>query len=122
MKKHASSHISRKAPEDRAGLVSISQADVAIQTPAEQSEKSAELIKLGVDPHAGQYVFARMADHSGIQPTQSLSPQAFLQFLSRQRTLARRVVMVYEAGPYGFSLYRQATELGVECLVCVPER
>jgi transposase len=122
MKKHTSSEVSRKAPEDRAGQVSITPADATGQTPAEQSGKSAELIKLGVDTHAGQYTFARMVDHLGIQPTQSLSPQAFLQFLSKQRTLARRVVMVYEAGPYGFSLYRQATELGVECLVCVPER
>ena len=30
--------------------------------------------------------------------------------------------MVYEAGPYGFALYRQAVEMGVECLVCAPER
>lgn len=83
---------------------------------------SVDLIKLGVDTHAGQYTFARMMDHCGMQPTQSLSPAAFLKFLEKQRTLAKRVVMVYEAGPYGFSLYRQATELGVECLVCAPER
>jgi transposase len=80
------------------------------------------LIKLGVDTHAGQYTFARMVDHLGIQPTQSLSPTAFVDFLKRQKSLAQRVVMVYEAGPYGFSLYRQAVELGVECLVCAPER
>jgi transposase len=63
-----------------------------------------------------------MMDHQGIQPTQSLSPAAFLAFLARQKQMAQRVVMVYEAGPYGFSLYRQAVELGVECLVCAPER
>src|ERR1700721_4569763 len=105
--KNTSSQSSRKAPEDRAGLV---------------SNHSAELIKLGVDTHAGQYTFARMVDHAGIQPTQSMSPEAFLEFLKKQRTLSRRVVMVYEGGPYGFWLHRQATELGVECLVCAPER
>ncbi|MCC6679260.1 MAG: IS110 family transposase [Phycisphaeraceae bacterium] len=115
----------RKASEGRADCVSaqpvsrkVSRADQS----AEASQASAELIKLGVDTHAGPYTFARMIDHGGIQPCQSLSPEAFLEFLKKQRTLARRVVMVYEAGPYGFWLYRQASELGVQCLVCAPER
>jgi transposase len=85
-------------------------------------EKRYELIKLGVDTHAAQYTFARMVDQLGAQPSQRLSPQAFLIFLGKQMHLARRVVMVYEAGPYGFALYRQATKLGVQCLVCAPER
>jgi len=102
---------SRKAPQGREGGVS---------TPSQ--EKRYELIKLGVDTHGGQHTFARMLDHQGCQPAQSLVPDAFLEFLKKQVTLAKRVVMVYEAGPYGFSLYRQATELGVECLVSAPER
>jgi transposase len=110
---------SRKASVDRADRLSN-------QSDCDQAKASAEqrveLIKLGVDTHAAQYTFARMVDHLGIQPTQSLSPAAFLEFLARQKALAQRVVMVYEAGPYGFSLYRQAVELGVECLVCAPER
>jgi transposase len=114
MNKHTSRKSSRKASEGRADLVSTKFNDSPAQF--------AELMKLGVDTHAGQYTFARMIDHSGMQPTQSLSPEAFLEFLSKQKTLSRRVVMVYEAGPYGFSLYRQAIELGVECLVCAPER
>lgn len=81
-----------------------------------------QLIKLGVDTHAGQYTFARMIDNQGSQPPQKLAPEAFLQFLQKQLSLAQRVVMVYEAGPYAFALYRQATALGVECLVCAPER
>lgn len=75
-----------------------------------------------MDSHGGQYTFARMIDPLGSQPPQSLSPEAFIDFLKKQLALAQRVVMVYEAGPYGFSLYRQARELGVECLVCAPER
>jgi transposase len=80
------------------------------------------LIKLGVDTHGGQYTFARMIDQLGAQPPQKLSPDAFGEFLGKQLSLARRVVMVYEAGPYGFALYRQASALGVQCLVCAPER
>ena len=63
-----------------------------------------------------------MIDHQGFQPPQKLAPEAFITFLKKQLTLAQRVVMVYEAGPYGFALYRQASELGIECLVCAPER
>lgn len=78
---------SRKASGDRADRLSI-------QTDHDQREATAqpaaELIKLGVDTHAGQYTFARMVDHLGIQPTQSLSPLAFLEFLARQKALARR--------------------------------
>lgn len=111
MKPNTLSKRSRKAPQGREGQVS-----------AKPQEKRYELIKLGVDTHGGQYTFARMIDNLGCQPPQLLSPEAFIEFLQKQLTLARRVVMVYEAGPYGFSLYRQATELGVECLVCAPER
>jgi transposase len=106
------------ASDGRADHVSSNHSDHENST----GPAAAELIKLGVDTHAGQYTFARMVDHLGMQPTQSLSPAAFVEFLARQKAMALRVVMVYEAGPYGFSLYRQAVELGVECLVCAPER
>jgi transposase len=111
MKTNTSSQRSRKASPGREG-----------QVLAQSQQKRYELIKLGVDTHGGQYTFARMIENLGCQPPQSLSPDAFLDFLRKQLALAKRVVMVYEAGPYGFSLYRQATELGVECLVCAPER
>lgn len=81
-----------------------------------------DVIKLGVDTHGQQYTFARMIDQGGVQPAQKMAPGAFIDFLAKQLTLAKRVVMVYEAGPYGFALYREATALGIECLVCAPER
>jgi len=121
MNRRTSSQSSRKASEDRAVRDSIN--PLSTSEPAQSSGgKFREIIKLGVDTHAGHYTVARMVDHCGIQPTQTMAPQAFVAFLAKQRKLARRVVMVYEAGPYGFSLFRQATELGVECLVCAPER
>jgi transposase len=118
MNKHQSQS-SRKASGIRADRLSNqAQSSKVLAT----VQPSVELIKLGVDTHAGQYTFARMEDHLGMQPTQSLSPAAFVEFLARQKQMSQRVVMVYEAGPYGFSLHRQAVELGVECLVCAPER
>jgi transposase len=121
MKKHTSSKSSRKASEVRAERVSNPQDKISTGSPSGPASLI-ELIKLGVDTHAGQYTFARMVDHLGIQPTQSMTPQDFLVFLAKQKKLAQRVVVVYEAGPYGYWLYRRAVELGVECLVCAPER
>jgi len=108
---HTSTQRSRKAAQGREGEVS---------TPTQQ--KRYEVILLGVDTHGSQYTFARKVDNQGCQPPQELVPQKFLEFLQKQTAMANRVVMVYEAGPYGFALYRQATELGAECLVCAPER
>jgi hypothetical protein len=116
--KKSTSQSSRKASENRAEPVST-QAIIP----------SHQVIKLGVDTHGGQYVFARMIDHQGVQPPrrlclppQKMLPSNFLEFLKKQQKLASRVVMVYKAGPYGFALQRQAAALGVECLVCAPER
>src|SRR5580698_1789355 len=83
--KHNSSKGSRKASQVRGERVS-------------KPNQSHEVIKLGVDTHSQQYTFARMVDHQGIQPAQKLSPAAFIEFLKKQLTLAKRVVMVYEAG------------------------
>lgn len=109
--KDTSTQSSRKASQRRGEQVST-----------DNGAKRAELIKLGVDTHAGHYTFARMVDNQGMQPAQKLTPDQFIAFLKKQKERASRVVMVYEAGPYGFALYRQVIELGVECLVCVPER
>src|SRR5689334_18755064 len=120
MKKHTSRQSSRKAPEGRAGQVS-STANTSVESPGPASPLyMAQLIKLGVDTHAGRYVLARMVDNQNAQPPQAMGPEAFLAYLQKQKGLAARVVMVYEAGPYGFSLYRQATAMGVQCLVCAP--
>ena len=117
--KHDSSQNSRRASERRAERVSKANPS---KIKAGQKAERHELIKLGVDTHGGQYTFARMIDHQGMQPAQKLSPEKFMEFVRKQLSLARRVVMVYEAGPYGFALYRQVSQLGVECLVCAPER
>ena len=118
---HTSSQPSRKASQSRGECHSTNPVQSAADSVLPTQGKY-QTIQLGVDTHGGQFTFARMIDNQGCQPTQKLSPPAFVDFLGKQKTLADRVVMVYEAGPYGYALYRQATELGVECLVCAPER
>lgn len=115
--KHTSPHRSRKAAHGQEGKVSA-----ASSIARSDATPRYELILLGADTHAQQYTFGRKIDQLPAQPPQKLSPEAFGEFLKKQRSLAKRVVLLYEAGPYGFALHRQATALGVECLVCAPER
>jgi transposase len=128
---HTSKHTSRKASQRRGELVSTNAAQssplaaavgAAAPVPAPATPKRYQLIKLGVDTHGASYSFGRKIDQKGIEPTQKLAPAKFLEFLQKQVALARRVVLVYEAGPYGFALQRQASKLGAECLVCAPEK
>ncbi len=38
----------------------------------------------------------------------------------RLQSKARRIRLVYEAGPCGYGLYRQLAGKGFECMVCAP--
>src|SRR5512133_2078976 len=111
MMKSTSQQRSRKAAQGREGEVS-----------APSSSKRYQLILLGADTHGKQYTFGRKIENQAIQPAQKLAPAKFLELLGTQMALAERVVLLYEAGPFGYTLYRQASKLGVECLVCAPEK
>jgi transposase len=43
-------------------------------------------------------------------------------YVQKQLEQADEVVVVYEAGPLGYGLYRKLTALGVKCLVCAADR
>jgi transposase len=81
----------------------------------------AQVIKIGLDLHATDYVFARQIDHALIEPAQRLSREKFLAWVDKQKALAQRVVVCYEAGCFGYGLARSLQARGVECLVMVPE-
>lgn len=88
---------------------------------AEQAaSKPHRSIKLGLDVHAATIVVVRILDHSAPQPAQKFAPDKFLIWVKTQLTLADEVHTCYEAGPFGFVLHRQLTELGVKNLVVQP--
>ncbi len=61
-------------------------------------------------------------DHGAVGAVENFrSEEAFLLFVVKQLERAERVVVVYEAGPLGYSLYRKLKELSVECYVCAPD-
>ena len=79
-----------------------------------------EVIKLGIDVHLARYVVVRQIDGGAPQPPQRFSPDQFVQWAKKQTELAKRVYSCYEAGPFGYSLHRKLTGLGVTNYVVRP--
>jgi transposase len=80
----------------------------------------AQALKLGLDVHADRYVVCRQIDGNTPQPAQTFDPATFLEWVSKQFTLAERVYSCYEAGPFGYGLHRALTVLGVTNYVVRP--
>jgi hypothetical protein len=76
--------------------------------------KKATLIKIAIDMHLRSYRVVRQIDQSRPQPAKKFTPQAFYPWLEKQRHLADRVVVCYEAGCFGYEPARRMQVLGVE--------
>jgi len=81
----------------------------------------AEVIHLGIDVHKRLHVVCRKVDGATPQPAQKFTPAAFKAWVQKQQALAVRVVCCYEAGPFGYTLQRELTALGVTCHVVRPQ-
>ena len=62
----------------------------------------------------------RQIDNQVPQSPQRFTPQKFLSWVKKQRSLAKRVVTCYEAGCFGYVLHRKLEALGIENLVVRP--
>ncbi len=93
---------------------------------SETNSSKCDLIKIGLDVHAQFIVATRQFDGSKPQPPQKFRTADFLLWLKKQLQLAHQVVTCYEAGPTGFWLHRQITQLGVinhvVCPTCLDSR
>src|SRR6201994_2801068 len=88
---------------------------------SKQSAK-AKRILVGCDVHLRGYQAARKVDEGTIGVVDNFrSEEALLLYIEKPRQQAEQVVVVYEAGPLGFTLYRKLKARGVECYVCAPE-
>lgn len=86
-----------------------------------QKQPKANRIVIGVDAHLKSYQAARKIDNGAVGVAQTLrSKEALLLYVEQQRAQAKEVVVLYEAGPLGFRLYRELKARGIECLVCAP--
>ena len=84
-----------------------------------QKRAKAKRIVLGVDVHLKSYQAARKIDNSLIGPVAKFRSQTeLLLHIEKQLKLAEEVVVLYEAGPLGYVLYRTLEARGIRCYVC----
>ena len=67
------------------------------------------------------YRVVRQIESSGPQPAQKFAPEGFYGWLEKQRGLAERVVVCYEAGCFGYEPARRMEAMGVEVHVIAPQ-
>ena len=88
----------------------------------DQKAPKAKRIVVGPDVHLRGYQVARKVDNAAIGAVANLRSEAeLLLYVEKQCEQAEEVVVVYEAGPLGYGLYRKLTARGVKCLVCAPD-
>jgi hypothetical protein len=88
-----------------------------------QSAK-AKRILVGCDVHLRGYQAARKVDEGTIGVVDNLrSEEALLLYIEKQRQQAEQVVVVYEAGPLGYTLYRKLKrDRGAVLCLCVRQQ
>src|ERR1700751_3597907 len=87
-----------------------------------QKAPKAKRILVGIDTGLGNNQASRKVDNAAIGPVQNLRSETEMAlYIDKQLELAEEVVVVYEAGPFGYGLYRQLTARGAKCLVCAPD-
>src|SRR5215468_2236545 len=87
-----------------------------------QKAPKAKRILVGIDTGLGDNQASRKVDNAAIGPVQKLRNETEVGlYIDKQLELAEEVVVVYEAGPFGYGLYRQLTARGAKCLVCAPD-
>ena len=90
------------------------------KAPGGRLTQPAEVIKVGVDVGLKRYALCRQVDGSRPEPPRMISPEAFTGWLLEPQPLARRGVICYEAGLFGFELARWVVAQGMECWVMAP--
>jgi transposase len=84
-----------------------------------QKGPKAKRIVLGVDVHLRGYQAGRKVDNGPIGGVANFRTEAeLLLYVEKQKQLAEEVVVVYEAGPLGYELFRKLKAAGVRCYVC----
>jgi transposase len=88
--------------------------------PSPTPTQPADQIKVGLDVGLRKYALCRQVDGSLQDPPRAIAPEAFKEWIVKQKTLAKRVTVCYEAGLFGFELARWLIAQGMECVVMAP--
>jgi Transposase and inactivated derivatives len=87
-----------------------------------QKGAKAKRIVMAADMHLRSYQAARKIDNGAIGAVGNFGSQAeLLLYVEKQMSQAEEVVVLYEAGPLGYGLYRALKARGVRCYVCAPD-
>lgn len=89
-------------------------------TQSTSQRKRYGVIKLTQDVHAHFYVSCLQEEGQQPKAPRKLDPKAHLEWVAQLVAQSEKVYSCYEAGPTGFALHRQLTELGVENIVIAP--
>ncbi|MGF6810797.1 transposase [Paraburkholderia sp. Clong3] len=79
-------------------------------------------VYVGLDVHKESITVAYSIDAGEVELLGKIgtTPAEIDRLCKRLQSKARRVCVVYEAGPCGYGLYRRLVEQGFECMVCAP--
>jgi transposase len=81
-----------------------------------------EVIKLGLDLHAGQVTECRQLDGATAKPAQQWSPWKLLKQVEDWVNAGIKVYSCYEAGACGYWYHRELTKVGAVNFVVVPRQ
>ena len=88
----------------------------AVEPKNNNKAAKAKRILVGADVHLRGYQAGRKIDNSAIGAVENFRSETELMlYVEKQLQQADEVVVVYEAGPLGYSLYRKLTARGVLC-------
>src|SRR5260221_14480101 len=88
-----------------------------------QKAGKAKRIVMASDVHLRGYQVARKIDNGPIGPVANFRGQEeLLLYVEKQKDQAEEEVLVYEAGPLGYGLYRALQAWEVPYQVCAPDR
>jgi transposase len=86
------------------------------------TSKTKHICKLGLDCHAKSIMVARQIEGLQPQPPQKFTPEKFIEWIQEQIKAGHQIYSCYEAGPTGYGLHRQLTQLGVINYVVCPTK
>ena len=93
----------------------------AVEEKNNTKSSKAKRILVGVDVHLRGYQAARKVDGGVIGAVETCRSEVeLLLHIEKQRHRAEQVVVVYEAGPLGYTLYRKLSARGVSLTVDAP--
>src|ERR1700721_2641485 len=94
----------------------------AVETSNDNKAAKAKRILVGCDAHLRGYQTARKIDDGPIGVGGNFRREVeLLLYVAKQGQQAEQVVVVYEAGPLGYTLYRKLRTGAVSCYVCAPD-